>query len=115
MERMERNVINSFRLVKKDIILVQNALLDLKNAQGEVLELLTQMQKGVFKSTSPKKKIVKKKNSGKKTSYLASKTGKKFHQKNCPFAQNIKPKTKITFKSKTTALNKGYKPCNCVK
>jgi methylphosphotriester-DNA--protein-cysteine methyltransferase len=49
----------------------------------------------------------------KHTHYLASKTGKTFHVKNCPFAKNIRPKSKIIFKTKTKALNKGYKPCKC--
>jgi len=47
--------------------------------------------------------------------YVASKEGKKFHVSNCPFAQNIKPKTKVKFKTKTRPLNLGYKPCSCVK
>ena len=47
--------------------------------------------------------------------YVASVTGKKFHRTNCVFAKNIKPKSKITFKTKEAMLNKGYKPCDCVK
>jgi len=47
--------------------------------------------------------------------FLASKEGKKFHTVNCPFAQNIKPKFKVTFKSKVKALNIGYKACSCIK
>lgn len=46
--------------------------------------------------------------------FVASKEGKKFHSVNCPFAQNIKPKHKKSYKSKTKALNEGYKPCDCV-
>ena len=56
------------------------------------------------------------KDSKEKTRHVrTSKTGKKFHIEACPFAKNIKPKYKIRFKSKTKALNEGYKPCNCVK
>ena len=47
--------------------------------------------------------------------YLASKTGKSVHEKNCPFAKNIKPKSKLVFKSKSKALNAGYRPCDCMK
>lgn len=50
-----------------------------------------------------------------KKRYVAAKEGKDFHIPKCPFAQNIKPKSKRTFKSKMAALNKGYKPCKCVK
>lgn len=55
------------------------------------------------------KKVVKK-----ATKFVASKTGKKFHVENCIFAKNIKPKSKKIFKSKTAALNQGFKPCHCV-
>lgn len=51
----------------------------------------------------------------KSVTYIASKTGKKFHLPNCIFAKNIKPSKKITFKTKDAMLNKGYKPCDCVK
>ena len=50
-----------------------------------------------------------------KKRFVASKEGKDFHIPKCPYAQNIKPKGKRVFKSKASALNKGYKPCKCVK
>lgn len=50
-----------------------------------------------------------------KSIFIASKSGKKFHYENCPFAKNIMPKSKKIFKSKTAALNSGYKACDCVK
>ncbi|NTV24009.1 MAG: hypothetical protein HGA85_06605 [Nanoarchaeota archaeon] len=52
---------------------------------------------------------------GNKRSYIGSDTSMKFHDSICPFAKNIKPKNKINFKSKTKALNLGYKACNCIK
>ena len=61
------------------------------------------------------KKVVKKTTKRAVTKFVAAKTGKKFHILACPFAKNIKPKYKVRFKSKTKALNEGYKPCNCVK
>jgi len=50
-----------------------------------------------------------------KKTYIASKEGEIIHEKNCPFAKNIMPKSKIVFKSKTKALNEGYKACSCIK
>ena len=47
--------------------------------------------------------------------FVASKTGSKFHALNCVFAKNIKPKSKIVFKTKNRALNLGLKACDCVK
>lgn len=60
------------------------------------------------------KTITKKVPARKKVTYVASKSGKKFHITHCPFARNIKPKSQVKFKSKNTALNNGYKPCDCV-
>ena len=47
--------------------------------------------------------------------FYASKHGNKVHHQNCPFGKNIKPKLKIMFRSKTTAFNKGFKACDCLK
>ncbi|MBU0460420.1 MAG: hypothetical protein KJ597_06375 [Nanoarchaeota archaeon] len=47
--------------------------------------------------------------------YLASKSGKIVHEKNCPFAKNIRKESQVTFKSKGSALNAGYKACTCIR
>jgi|TARA_B100002003_G_C13973609_1_gene471088 hypothetical protein len=47
--------------------------------------------------------------------FVSSKDSKKFHIESCPFAQNIKPKSKVRYHSKVKALNEGLKPCKCVK
>ena len=120
MKHIEENIVNSFRLAKNDIIQLQNAVIQLQKTQENLLQRLvriettsTSMMKKVDTCERPKNIIVHK-GSAKKI-YVASKEGKKFHMDNCPYAQNIKPKTKKLFKSKTTALNEGYKPCHCVK
>lgn len=69
--------------------------------------------KKIKKAKKIKKPVLTRRSVGK--TYIASKDGKKFHMPNCPFAQNIKPKTKVKFKTKTKPLNLGYKPCSCVK
>ncbi len=120
MENIESNIINSFRLAKSDIIRLQDNYLDLKRAQARILEKLAKLEAKkvvtpvkVVKTVQAKKSVLKRK-SVRKT-YVASKLGKKFHLSNCPFAQNIKPKTRVKFKTKTKPLNLGYKPCSCVK
>lgn len=50
-----------------------------------------------------------------KTYFVASKTGMKLHDKHCPFAKNIHPKSKIIFHTKNSALNKGFRLCDCLK
>ena len=57
------------------------------------------------------KKIAKK--AAKK--FIAHKITKKLHDPHCPYAKNILPKTKRLFRSKTAALNKGFKLCTCLK
>lgn len=134
MTQLIQNIIESFRLAKNDIMKLQDEAISLNKAlkkQNENVARLklshTKLQEKVknMKSKKPKatktkvmtvmkvatKKTVKR---AKKT-YVAAKGGKKFHETNCPYAKNIKPKHKVTFKSTTKALNKGYKPCNCAK
>ena len=105
---IQNNLKHSFSLVKDDIITLQQKIMELQNTQNK---LLMEINKLKAKNYSKTIKTVK---TSKSKTFIASKTGKKFHETNCPFAKNIKPKAEIKFKSKTAALNKGYKPCNCV-
>ena len=134
MEKIEENIVNSFRLAKSDIIQLQNEFLELSQTQERIMEMLDMMKdreialgqhikdlkQGLQQKNKTKtvvRNVVKKVRVGarKTVSYVASKSGNKFHIVKCPFAQNIKPKSKVKFKSKTKALNDGFKPCNCVK
>lgn len=124
MKQIEENIINSFRLAKSDIIRLQQEVARLSAAQERLMEIihvtdkkendLYQRVKELKKNRPSKTKIIRISKRAKKV-YVASKSGKVVHDKNCPFAKNIKPKMKIIFKSKSKAFNKGYKPCNCMK
>lgn len=129
MNQIERNIIKSFQMAKRDIRKLEGKLNSLVGSQDRIKKTLSelnerelQLYKNLQKMKAvkpkkarakPKKKaIVKKKHH---TIYVAPKEGKKFHLKNCPFAQNIKPKNRIIFGSKTKALNEGFRPCKCIK
>ena len=72
------------------------------------------VKKKVVKKVAPK--VVKKKPvKHKHAQFIGSKEGKKLHILACPFAKNIKPKSRVMFKTKNKALNEGYKPCECMK
>jgi predicted nuclease with TOPRIM domain len=88
---------------------IQQDMLKNKNSQRiiEKIKEVPVMQEVIKEVCTPNKK--------KSTTYIASKTGKNFHLTNCVFAKNIKPNKKIIFKTKEAMLNKGYKPCDCVK
>ncbi len=125
MKQIEENVINSFRLAKSDIIKLQKEVIELNQTQKKLIAGLDSLQakenKLNLKVSNLKTKPVKQKTivrtigKAAKKKFVASKEGKKFHIDMCPFAQNIKPKSKIIFKSKSKALNQGYKPCHCIK
>jgi hypothetical protein len=137
--QLEQNIVNSFRLAKSDIIKLQREVISIDEFQKDMVERVNSLEAKLEKITvlisnlnrkpktkviikkAPKKKIVtktrvitKRIQARAKKVYVASKTGKKFHISHCPFARNIKPKAKVRFKSKNSALNKGYKPCSCV-
>lgn len=130
VNQLESNVINSFKFVKDDVYnlkenlrvlianqtTILNALAKLENKEQGLYQTVKDIKfnnaKKVKRVVRTHKVIVK---SVKKSRFVASKTGQKFHKVNCPFGKNIKPKMKVIFKSKNTALNAGYKPCTCTK
>ena len=125
MNQLEQNIVESFRLAKNDIMELQTSLTALSQNQERIMEWvndtrdkenqLYQRVKGLkTKATKTKKPVAAVRTSAKKK-FVASKNGKTVHEINCPFAKNIKPKSKIVFNSKTKALNAGYKACNCMK
>ena len=115
MKQLELNIVRSFQLAKSDIIKLQNDVQTLKHAQGQIMDMLDNIKKEIENIKHRKKSKAIVKTTIKKSKFVASKGGSKFHTVNCPFAQNIKPKSKVIFSSKTKALNDGYKPCDCVK
>ncbi|MFH1770503.1 MAG: hypothetical protein ABH828_03020 [archaeon] len=133
MTQLVQNIVESFRLAKNDIMKLQEEVLSLNKAlkrQNEEVAKLklshTKLQEKVKNTKAKKpatktkivtirKPVAKKVVKRVKKVYVAAKGGKKFHESNCPYAKNIKPKHKVTFKSTTKALNEGYKACNCAK
>jgi predicted nucleic acid-binding Zn-ribbon protein len=142
LNKLENNLYESFTKVKSDIIKLNTeinkvavALTKLSEEQTKLSDRMSEKFSKIVDSQAKvntavavlknkkeapqkviirEKKVVANKTSPKKQHYVASKTGKKFHVGNCIFAQNIKPKSKIIYKSKITALNDGYKSCDCV-
>lgn len=100
--QLEHNVKQSFERARIDMVLLAK--------QVEALKLEILALKGQSKVQNKVHTVVKRA----KTRFVASKVGKKVHAVSCAFAKNIKPKMKKVFASKNTALNQGYKPCQCI-
>lgn len=111
----EKKIKQAFTLVKNDMINLQRELLELNIRQQRIMEMLSKLNNKTIRTTSKPKIKVKTITKRAKKVYVASKTGNKFHIKDCPFAKNIKPKSRVIIKTKDTALNRGLKPCTCVK
>jgi regulator of replication initiation timing len=105
---------------------MQTEIIDLAKKQEELMKeimILKQEDNSIenrmnnLKKQPHQKTITKivKIQSKKHNKFVASKLGKNFHMPTCPFVKNVKPKSQIIFKSKNAALNKGYKPCTCIK
>ena len=105
MNQLEKNIICSFRLVKQDILDLKRQISLLNETQSSIVEVLTQLKEY-------DKELYKKLNK-ENSEFIASKTGQKFHIKNCPFAKNISKENRISM-SKRIALNQGFKACKCV-
>ena len=110
MNQLEENVINSFQLAKSDVIRLRKDLLTLSQTQERVIELLGSLSTKELKLYERMKYHPHQK---KEKVFVGSKNGKKMHLENCPFAQNIRPKSKVVFKSSLQGLNSGYKYCRC--
>lgn len=110
MNTLERNIVRSFKKAKEDMRNIQDQIFELRKKQDEIMEMVLKKKEKVREVQ--KIKIVRPKTVSKR--FVASKDGKKFHIPECPFAKNIKPKSRIVFKSKKAALNAGYKPDACI-
>jgi hypothetical protein len=115
---LEMTLRESFRRVKTDILQLQQQMTELSQQQEKIMQMLgstiekeNQLYHSVKAISSKRRKPVL----APKETYIASKAGKKFHISSCPFAKNIKPKHRVEFASKSTALNQGYKACECIK
>jgi len=119
MNQLEENIVMSFKRAKTDIIGLQKQVIGLAKKQEQLMEMISKVHGKEVRLESKvsqlKPKVIKVNGKRAKVEFVASKYGKKYHIKECPFAHNIKPKSKISFKSKTAALNKNYKPCECVR
>ena len=124
--QLEQNIIDSFRKAKRDIIGMQNQIIDLSKKQEELSQEIMSLKDednsmenkmNNLKKCPPNKTITKivKIQAKKHNKFVASKLGKNFHMPTCPFVRNVKPKSQVIFHSKAAALNKGYKPCTCIK
>ena len=121
MKQFEHNVINSFSLAKADITtlyanvkFILKQLEEIKFENQELKEMLYKKTTVKVRKASNKRiaeKIIKK---TVKKKFIGSNSSNKVHNGKCPFAQNIKPKNKVSFASKVKALNEGYKLCKCL-
>ena len=110
---LEINIRESFRRVKTDILQLQKKITELAQEQERIMKAIADTKVRVVTSKVQAQKTVPVKKA--RPVYVASKDGNKLHVKQCPFAKNIKPKHRVEFRSKASAFNKGYKPCECMK
>lgn len=118
MDQIEKNIIKSFEYAKKDIMSLQQDIVILTQKQQEMTKIIHELKSEISRLKTKKEvstKIITKTLPRKKSEFIASQNGGKFHVNTCPFGQNIKPKSKLKFSSKIKALNEGFKPCVCIK
>ena len=110
MKQIEENIIKSFNGVKYDLASIHTKIYEIMHKNEELERTVFILQNQLRTPT-----IIKTKAKSKKTRYVGTKESNKYHLEACPFAKNIKKKSKITFSTKKIAEKKGYKPCKCLK
>ncbi len=112
MKQIEQNIIKSFNGVKYDLASIHTKIYELAHKNEELERTIFILQNQLRTPTIIKTKV---KTKAKKIKYVGTKESNKYHLEACPFAKNIKKKSKITFSTKKIAEKKGYKPCKCLK
>jgi len=97
----QKNVVNSFGLVRRDI---QNLSDHIRYLYSEIDRLKIQLAT-VTAAAAQKNE---------KKNLVASKTGKKVHNSACTFGKRIKASNLICFSNKADAERQGFKPCSCL-
>ena len=92
--QFQRNVVQSFSYVKRDI----------DNLNDHVRYLYAEIEK--LKAQLAKKNT--------KKTLVASRSGKKVHNSACTFGKKIKADNAICFATKAEAVKQGFKPCGCL-
>ncbi len=127
MKKFEKNVADSFRLAKGDIKQLKDGFNQLSQQQDRMNQMLEQLRAHEmhlykklqqYDNQNPLdrcKEFVKEMRKRLDNEVIATKEGKTFHVKGCPFSENIKPKNKIRFSSEEEALKQGFSPCICAK
>lgn len=124
-KKVVKNVKISVKVGKKKYTLKTNskgvASFNTKSFKAGTYKVVINSKNSNYKiSASSKlviKKVAKKKTSTKSTSsskggkYVASAKSDKFHYPSCASAKRIKSYNKITFSSRSKAINAGYSPC----
>ena len=109
----EFKIKQAFAQVKNDITVLKAEVTRLTKENDLLLKIVKKQTDALVAKTKTTKKTTK---ATKKASvdFIASKNGGKFHRRTCPYGKNIKPKDRVSFKSKDAALNKNYKACKCI-
>jgi len=108
-----KKIKEAFAHIKNDIVVLQAEVARLSKENEMLIKIVKKQTDALVKSSkTTSKKAVKKTN--KKTQFVASRNGGKFHRPSCPYAKNIKPKDRVKFSTKDAALNNGYKACKCI-
>lgn len=120
---MDFNLRQSFLSAKRDIISIMGTvsehhayLKQLNNNQKLLLLRVREMEKRLALSADgPKEITVQKIERAKRAGYVGASTSMTAHNSVCPFAKNINPENRVTFGTRVSAMNRGYRLCRCLK
>lgn len=114
MKILEENIKRSFLLAKKDIAELKSSFNELSAELSRTVEHSARLSDKLLKYERNSTHLPIR-TAGKTQRLIGARISMLLHKENCPFAKRILPKNREIFRSKTKALNKGYRPCECLK
>ncbi len=111
----EEKIKASFMLTKKELAEIKSGISDLTAELHRISEKNKVLFAKVSKARPVKKVSIVRSSKKRASKFIGARNSMLLHDPKCPFAKRILPKNRVVFRSKTKALNLGFKRCECLK
>ncbi len=110
-----RNIRASFAMVRRDVAETKFGVSTLKDEFDSLKNRIAMLERKLVESRAVRATTAFVSRSHRRRSFVGSRGGGLFHDVNCFFAKNVRPKNKVVFSSRAAALNRGFRQHDCVR